>query len=97
VVTVADAMLGTAIARLLRQLDASEPWRLDALCIEHPEARYFPERGESTEPSKALCARCAVQSECLDYALRHGIKEGIWGGLSGRERRRIRSEARVAA
>jgi len=41
-----------------------------------------------------------VREDCLEYALQNGEKFGIWGGMSERERRRIRRQralARVAA
>lgn len=53
---------------------------------------FFPERGASTEEAKAVCAGCAVREQCLEFALTTGVKFGIWGGLSERERRRIRRE-----
>jgi len=53
---------------------------------------FFPERGASTEEAKAVCAGCAVREQCLEFALTNGEKFGIWGGLSERERRRIRRE-----
>lgn len=64
-------------------------WQRDALCIEHPEVEFFIERGASSEPAKAVCRGCLVRSECLAYALDEGIKQGIWGGLSERERRKV--------
>lgn len=57
---------------------------------------FFPERGASTRRAKAICDGCPVRRECLDYALAHGEKFGIWGGLSERERRRVRRERSVA-
>lgn len=56
----------------------------------HPSI-WFPERGASVTRQKAICATCDVRQQCLDYALEHSIKSGIWGGTSERERRRIRS------
>lgn len=49
-------------------------------------------RDASTEEAKAVCAGCAVREQCLEFALTNGEKFGIWGGLSERERRRIRRE-----
>lgn len=49
---------------------------------------WFPERGESTAPAKAICARCPVIEPCLQWALENR-EEGIWGGTSGRERRGV--------
>ncbi len=37
-----------------------------------------------------MCRGCVVREDCLEYALANGEKFGIWGGLSERERRRIR-------
>ncbi len=61
---------------------------------------FYPERGASTREAKDVCRTCIVREECLEYALNNGEKFGIWGGLSERERRRIRRAralARLAA
>ena len=39
-----------------------------------------------------MCRSCEVRVECLEYALSHAEKFGIWGGLSERERRRVRRQ-----
>ena len=54
---------------------------------------FFPERGESTGPAKALCAVCAAQDACLAFAVGEGIEHGVWGGLSPQERREMRRQA----
>jgi WhiB family redox-sensing transcriptional regulator len=51
---------------------------------------FFPARGASTAEAKAVCGQCVVQEQCLEYALTHRERFGIWGGLSERERRRLR-------
>jgi len=53
---------------------------------------FFPERGASTREAKEVCRSCVVQNDCLEYALQNGEKFGIWGGMSERERRRIRRQ-----
>ena len=58
---------------------------------------FFPDRGESLEPAKAVCAGCVVREECLEHALRVGERFGVWGGTSERERRRIRRQRRSTA
>jgi WhiB family redox-sensing transcriptional regulator len=56
---------------------------------------FFPEKGGSTRDAKRLCngdgdtAPCPVRERCLDYALDHGERFGVWGGLSERERNKI--------
>ena len=73
--------------------DAS--WRLDALCAETDPEAFFPEKGGSTREAKRVCSGCAVRSECLEYALASDERFGIWGGLSERERRRVRLARRM--
>jgi WhiB family redox-sensing transcriptional regulator len=51
---------------------------------------FFPEKGGSTREAKRICSRCDVKGECLEYALGHDERFGIWGGLSERERRRLK-------
>ena len=53
---------------------------------------FFPERGQTAEPARQVCARCPVRQACLEYALSNRITYGIWGGLTERERRPLQSE-----
>lgn len=57
---------------------------------------FFPERGASTREAKEVCRGCVVRDECLEYAITNGEKFGIWGGMSERERRRIRRQRALA-
>jgi WhiB family redox-sensing transcriptional regulator len=73
-------------------------WMADALCREHPEVNFFPERGDSSKPAQAVCARCAVCEACLTFALADGGERfGVFGGLSGRQRRLLRQGRSAAA
>ncbi|WP_456946824.1 WhiB family transcriptional regulator [Geodermatophilus sp. SYSU D00697] len=72
-----------------------ESWRLDALCAETDPEAFFPEKGGSTREAKRVCAGCPVRSQCLEFALANDERFGIWGGLSERERRRLRLQRRV--
>lgn len=72
-------------------------WHDRANCKGANADLFFPERGASTRSAKAICRECQVRGECLEFALRSGEKFGIWGGLSERERRRVRRERQVAA
>jgi WhiB family transcriptional regulator, redox-sensing transcriptional regulator len=58
---------------------------------------FFPDRGQSLEPAKRMCADCVVRDECLEHALTSGERFGVWGGTSERERRRLRRTRRIAA
>ena len=68
-------------------------WQEDALCSQTDPEAFFPEKGGSTRDAKRICAQCTVKSECLEYALKNDERFGIWGGLSERERRRLRKRA----
>lgn len=75
-----------------------EPWRAQAACAGADPAIFFPARGASTEPARAICARCPVAEPCLDHALAYSERHGIWGGTTGRDRRRLReADARTTA
>lgn len=67
-------------------------WQNYANCLGADADLFFPERGSSTRKAKAICAECEVNFECLEYALQNGERFGIWGGLSERERRRVRHD-----
>jgi WhiB family redox-sensing transcriptional regulator len=69
---------------------SAEAWRLDALCAETDPEAFFPEKGGSTREAKRVCTGCPVRAECLEFALANDERFGIWGGLSERERRRVR-------
>lgn len=68
-------------------------WQDRALCAQTDPEAFFPEKGGSTREAKRVCASCDVRGECLDYALAHDERFGIWGGLSERERRKLKRRA----
>jgi WhiB family transcriptional regulator, redox-sensing transcriptional regulator len=70
--------------------DTDRSWQDYANCLGVDPDLFFPERGASTREAKEVCRGCVVREDCLEYALDNGEKFGIWGGLSERERRRIR-------
>ena len=65
-------------------------WKDDANCLDIDPEFFFPERGMSTRAAKEVCSGCGVRMECLEYALTNGEEHGVWGGMSVRERRRLR-------
>jgi len=68
-------------------------WQERALCAQTDPEAFFPEKGGSTRDAKKVCVSCDVRAECLEYALAHDERFGIWGGLSERERRRLKKLA----
>lgn len=83
--------------RLAELFAATEAWHEQANCRGLDPELFFPERGgtwESTQ-AKEVCAACVVRQECLEYAVNVGERYGLWGGLSEKERRRIRVARRM--
>ena len=73
-----------------------------AACAEVDPELWFPEKGGSNREAKRICATCEVRLVCLEYALAHDERFGVWGGLTDMERReftrkqRLRVEAELA-
>jgi WhiB family redox-sensing transcriptional regulator len=81
-----------------------DDWRLRAACKDQDPELFFPvsEKGPGARQAHratAVCARCPVRSECLEYALDNGLDHGIFGGTTESERRTLRraQTARPAA
>ncbi|MHB1173097.1 MAG: WhiB family transcriptional regulator [Lacisediminihabitans sp.] len=68
-------------------------WQTDSLCAQTDPEAFFPEKGGSTRDAKKICTSCEVRTQCLEYALKNDERFGIWGGLSERERRKLRKRA----
>jgi WhiB family redox-sensing transcriptional regulator len=66
-------------------------WFDRGACRDYPDPRiWFPERGVDCTSARKICESCKVQPQCLGYALRTKQEFGMWGGLSERQRRRLR-------
>ncbi|HXZ82755.1 MAG TPA: WhiB family transcriptional regulator [Acidimicrobiales bacterium] len=65
-------------------------WQARANCMGVDPELFFPERGSSTREAKEVCRGCVVRIDCLEFAIANSEKFGIWGGMSERERRRVR-------
>lgn len=67
-------------------------WREAAACLDYEADLFFPlsDDPRDTVTAKAVCAGCTVREECLAFAIETGQADGIWGGLTPSERRRLR-------
>ncbi|RKT85439.1 WhiB family transcriptional regulator, redox-sensing transcriptional regulator [Saccharopolyspora antimicrobica] len=81
------------LAELFEMSEEEQEWQERALCAQTDPEAFFPEKGGSTREAKRICQGCEVRSECLEYALQHDERFGIWGGLSERERRKLKRRA----
>ncbi|MEU0988808.1 WhiB family transcriptional regulator [Streptomyces sp. NPDC005953] len=70
--------------------DDALSWQESALCAQTGPDFFFPAPGSSTREAKQLCRACSGRVECLEYALTHDEKFGVWGGLSEKERHRLK-------
>lgn len=80
------------------QLLCDREWVQDAACRDADPDVFMPSKGAHTEATaaKAICGRCPVIEECATWALDNGERFGIWGGLSERDRLRMRMRRGVA-
>ena len=78
---------------VLDLLGTAPEWHERALCSQTDPEAFFPEKGGSTREAKKICTGCEVKAQCLEYALSNDERFGIWGGLSERERRRLKRKA----
>lgn len=91
------ADLADAFALMLARASRDLSWQDEALCAQVGGDMFFPEKGEPTGPAKRICHICEVRGECLEYALDHEIRHGIWGGHSDRQRRALERNRSAAA
>jgi WhiB family redox-sensing transcriptional regulator len=64
-------------------------WFEEAACTSADPDAWHPDRGGSVADAKRVCRRCPVIADCLKYALDTDQWQGIWGGLSPRQRRAL--------
>ena len=89
-----DLLMAPGVAQADEFLDAlakRPAWHARAACRGLGPEIFYPGLGESVNPAMAICALCPVRPECLRYGLVHSVQLGIWGGTSGRTRRKIAS------
>ena len=72
-------------------------WRQNAACRGIDPAIFYPPSEEEAEEAKAICAACPVRQACLEYALAARERDGVWGGATERERRRLVRQRRKTA
>jgi WhiB family transcriptional regulator, redox-sensing transcriptional regulator len=76
-----------------------QSWRAKAACQGLDPSIFYPDPDDdlAADPAKSVCAECAVRESCLEYALGFREREGVWGGATERERRRIIRQRRRSA
>ncbi len=74
-------------------------WRKHAACRGLDAEIFYPGTDDEADAAeaKAICALCPVRQACLEHALASREREGVWGGTTERERRRIVRQRRKSA
>jgi len=72
-------------------------WRELGACRGLEPSIFFPEEDDEADDAKAVCQSCGVRVACLEHALSVREKQGVWGGATERERRRIIRQRRRTA
>lgn len=71
-----------------------QAWRAQAACLGHDLSVFFPPGGASARAeiaeAKRVCDACVVRGSCLEWALRSGVSDGVFGGLDAGERKSLR-------
>jgi WhiB family transcriptional regulator, redox-sensing transcriptional regulator len=67
----------------------AEIWNQQAACRGLDPEIFYPVSEEEADRAKAVCGQCAVQHACLEHALGSRERDGVWGGATEKERRRI--------
>ena len=72
-------------------------WRQKAACQGLDPDIFSPVSEDDADEAKSICAQCAVRQVCLEFALAQRERDGVWGGLTDRERRRVIRQRRKTA
>lgn len=72
-------------------------WKGRAACKGVEADIFYPVSDEEADDAKVVCRRCEVREACLEHALAYRERDGIWGGATERERRRIIRQRRRSA
>jgi WhiB family redox-sensing transcriptional regulator len=65
-------------------------WKAEAACRDLDTEIFFPDNDINAAPALEVCASCPVREACLDFALRTRQNDGVWGGRTETERRKLR-------
>lgn len=72
-------------------------WRHRSACRGLDPEIFFPAADEEADEAKEICAVCPVRQMCLEHSLAAHEREGVWGGLTERERRRVLRQRQKSA
>lgn len=71
-----------------------EQWRSFAACRNADPRIFFPQSELFSNQAKLICSTCPVRQQCLAWAMGTAQRDGVWGGRTAKERRRMAKESR---
>ncbi len=82
----------------ITQEPSETSWRILGACRGLDPETFHPAEGDEGMRAKMVCDTCVVRNTCLEFAIAHHEKDGVWGGMTVAERRRlVRRRRRQAA
>lgn len=75
----------------------NQTWRHLSACRGVDPDIFYPANEDEAEAAKSVCAACPVRQPCLEYALTSRERDGVWGGATEKERRRLLRQRRKSA
>ncbi len=96
-VTTTDTPTTFSTAGTSTQTSTPQHWRQYARCLGADPNLFHPQPDDPADKAKAICAICPVREPCLEYAITAREKQGVWGGLTEKERRRLIRQRRRSA
>ena len=66
-------------------------WMDSALCAQVDGDLHYPDKGASNKEAKRICGLCPVKAQCLEYAMERDERFGVYGGLTERERHKLKA------
>ena len=94
---VRDEGVAPAVQQATQEIYLDQDWRAGALCAGTDPDLWFSPGALEHKEAKRICRDCPVRRECLNYAMHSTIDHGVWGGLTERERRRVRRQQLLTA
>jgi WhiB family redox-sensing transcriptional regulator len=70
-------------------ISGGDEWRSIAACRNVDTEVFFPASDLFSHRAKLICSTCPVRKQCLDWAIATGQRDGIWGGKTAKQRRRM--------
>jgi WhiB family redox-sensing transcriptional regulator len=71
-------------------------WKAKGACHGMDPNIFFPEKEKDSGEAIAICRPCPVRPICLEYAIEHRVKDGVWGGMTDKERQKLARQRRVS-